>query len=108
MNREDEVRAVFAAYQRHHPRAKLDAKRRSRIEDRLKDGYTIEELAQAIDGCHGSEWHRGQNDRGRRYTGLELILRDADHVEEFIALGRPVAEPKPANARQNRTRTYGI
>lgn len=69
-----------------HPRAKLDDKRKRKIRARLKDGYTIEDLKAAIDGCKRSPHHMGQNDRGTVYDDIELICRDAPHVDRFINL----------------------
>lgn len=28
----------------------------------------------------------GKNDRGTKYNGLNLILRDADHIDKYIAM----------------------
>jgi len=71
-----------------HPNSKLDYKRRSIIKKRLNDGYTVEQLKDAIVGCAKSDWHMGDNQRGTRYDALTLILRDADHVDKFIAISR--------------------
>ena len=68
-----------------HPRARLDKKRRHRLEAALKTGYSVEELKQAIDGCSKTPFNQGQNDRGQRYDDIELILRDASHIDRFIA-----------------------
>jgi hypothetical protein len=70
-----------------HPRARLDKARRKVIVERLKD-YSVAELQLAIDGCAKSAWHQGENDRGRRYDDLTLILRDAEHVERFLEAAR--------------------
>ena len=40
----------------------------------------------AITGCSLSEWHMGGNPAGRRYTSIELILRDGAHIERFFGL----------------------
>jgi hypothetical protein len=84
----DPVAVVFAHWQNvmHHPRAKLDDKRRRKIRDRLKDGYTVGDLMQAVDGCKRSPHHMGENDRGAVYDDIELICRDAPHVDKFIKL----------------------
>jgi hypothetical protein len=66
-----------------HPKARLDSKRRKLIELRLRD-YSVAELQAAIDGCAKSPHHQGQNDSHTRYDDLELILRDAKHVEQFL------------------------
>ena len=78
---------MFAHWQRatEHPRAKLDAKRRTLIARALKD-HPAADLMRAIDGYAASPWHRGENDRGTKYLGLELILRDAAHIERGHAL----------------------
>lgn len=69
-----------------HPRARLDAARERKIVARLNDGYTEEDLADAIEGCALSEWHRGANDRCAVYDDIELICRDAKHVDQFLAI----------------------
>ena len=93
------VADVFAAYKRHHPQSVLDAKRKRRIEMRLEDGFTAEDLIQAIEGCHVSPFHGGDNRDGRKYQSLELIMRDADHVEQFMELWNT---HKPASASRER------
>lgn len=66
-----------------HPRAKLDMKRQQRLRWALLN-YTEEECAQAIRGCAASDWHMGRNSRGKKYNSIDLLFRDAAHVEEFI------------------------
>ena len=83
------VREVFDYWREvmGHPDAKLKAgsKRARAIRARLKDGYTVEQLKQAVDGCRASPHHRGQNATGTVYDDLELICRDDVHVEQFMA-----------------------
>lgn len=81
------VDSVFTHWQStmNHPNAKLDAKRRSVIRKQLEAGYSPEDLKQAISGCALTPFYMGENDRGEVYDGLHLILRDADHVDKFIA-----------------------
>jgi hypothetical protein len=67
------------------PRAKLDTKRRTAVQARLKDGYTAADLMQAIDGCRNSDWHMGKNKDGKVFNDLELICRDAGKVDGFMA-----------------------
>lgn len=40
----------------------------------------------AIRGCSLSDWHMGRNPRGAVYNSIELILRDAEHIERFVGL----------------------
>jgi hypothetical protein len=37
----------------------------------------------AILGCKLSDFHQGNNPRRKKYDELELILRDAKHIEMF-------------------------
>ncbi|MBK1717291.1 hypothetical protein [Thiocystis violacea] len=84
----DLVQHIFTHWQQamNKPRAKLDTKRRAAIAARLKDGYSVEDLLSAVDGCKGSAWHQGQNDRHRPFNDLSLICRDGAHVEQFLDL----------------------
>lgn len=46
--------------------------------------YGSETCLQAIEGCSLSDFHMGKNKGGRRYDDIELILRDAKHIEQFV------------------------
>jgi hypothetical protein len=70
-----------------HPRAILDRKRLRVVSDRLKEGFTLDQLKAAITGCARSPWHQGGNPDGKFYDGIALICRDAEHVEMFIRQG---------------------
>jgi uncharacterized phage protein (TIGR02220 family) len=65
------------------PRAKLNAKRKKVIQDRIKEGYEWEDFKAAIDGCKNSSFHMGDNGRGRAYNDIELICRDGVKLETF-------------------------
>lgn len=101
-----QAREVFEHWQTvlGHPRAKLDAKRRSRIQARLREGFSVAELKLAIDGVRLSAWHMGDNPDGRTYDGIETILREAAQVEKFRDLAerarrkRPTPTPLPRKA----------
>jgi len=56
------------------------------VRARLEEGYLVDALKLAIDGCHRSPFHQGENERGTKYDSLELIMRDSDHVAKFIEL----------------------
>lgn len=87
-----EVEQVVAHYRKHHPRAlprvTSASKEYRQVAARLREGYTVQDLCDAIDGCHASAWHMGQNDRRTRYNSLELITRTADKVTQFIEILR--------------------
>lgn len=98
---------VFAAWQeatgKH--RAKLDDKRRRIITRALKD-FPLDDVLDAARGWRHSPHHRGENERHTVYNELDLLLRDAAHIEQFRDLerdGPPVvagtaARPKSMSA----------
>ena len=74
--------------------AKLTPKRKSVITARLKDGYTIEQIKQGIDGCSRSDHHMGKNNTGTKYDDIELICRTGEKLEQFgnnIGVAQPVS-----------------
>jgi len=68
----------------NHPNAKLDQKRKVVIIKALKSGYGIEQLCEAITGCSYTPHNMGDNERGQRYDGLHVILRDGDQIDRFM------------------------
>lgn len=65
------------------PRAKWAPGKRERLIRQALRSHGLETVIAAIDGCSGSPFHMGENDRRQRYDSLELILRDAEHIERF-------------------------
>lgn len=88
--------AVFEHWQKafSHPKAVLDDKRRRLIDARLKQ-FTVDDLRSAIDGYKLSPFHQGQNDDGKVFDSVELIMRDAHHVEEGMRFLRAPPRPPP-------------
>lgn len=93
---------VFAAWvealvdPRRRSACRLTDKRRRLIKARLRDGYDVQTMLDAIDGIQKSPFHMGDNDRNQRYTGFEFIFRDGGHVEKFAAMkDSPPPRPKP-------------
>lgn len=87
---EAEIRQVFEHYRTYHPqsfrRVHQKLKEWSKIRDRLRDdGFSVSEICLAIDGCHKSKFHSGL-ETGTKYQKLELIVRDAGHVQQFIEI----------------------
>jgi hypothetical protein len=68
-------------------RTKMGPTRRKVIERALALYEDEDTLMLAIEGCAASRWHAGENDRGRPFDDIELILRDESHVERFAADG---------------------
>jgi hypothetical protein len=75
-----------------HPRAKFgkDDERIKKVIARLKDGYTVEDLKAAVDGCAKTPHNMGENERGQRYDGLHVICKNGDNVDRFM---RTAANP---------------
>lgn len=63
----------------------LDDRRRRKIRNAIiSHGANMCFLA--IDGCKMSPFHQGQNQRETVYDEITLILRDAEHIEQFVAI----------------------
>lgn len=62
---------------------KLTTKRDRAITARLNEGYTVDQIKLAIDGCKNSPFHQGQNDNQKKYDDIELICRDGGRLESF-------------------------
>jgi hypothetical protein len=95
-----DVQTVFdewvKATDRDSTRTKLTSARRSLIARRLKE-YPLEDLIDAVRGIGASQFHRGDNDRGKRYDTLELALRNAEKIEGFRDKHRNEAAPTKVN-----------
>ena len=70
-----------------HPQARLDDRRRRIIRAALET-YSEADVCEAISGYRNSPHHMGQNDRGTRYDSIELLLRDAQHIDAGLAFAR--------------------
>jgi len=80
-----EVEEVVRHYQTHHARSRPSQATRKKILERLKDGYTVKDLCDAIDGMHRLPFNLGANERGQKYLQLELCMRSSDHVDKYMA-----------------------
>jgi hypothetical protein len=91
--KDDEVEMVFNHWKSvmNSPRSRLDTKRRKVIRGAL-DVYSAAELMEAVDGCSMSEFHMGKNENRMKYNGIDLIFRNADQIDRFIAIAQT---PKP-------------
>ncbi|GAB4394066.1 MAG: hypothetical protein Tsb005_15010 [Gammaproteobacteria bacterium] len=99
----DPIAYVFQHWQQvtGHAHAKLDPKRQRLIRQALTSGYSVAQLCHAISGCSQTPHNMGHNDRGQRYDGLHIILRDADQIDRFIHnYHHP---PRPINDAERRS-----
>lgn len=60
--------------------------RKRKIRDRLREGFTPEQLADAMRGAFGDPYFRGEDPKtsGRRYDQPETVFRDAGCVERHL------------------------
>ena len=85
----DEVRIIFDAWTEStgRKRSKLDDKRRRLIRRSLEQ-FPVEDLLDAVVGWRHEPFYCGENDRGRTFNDLGLLLRDAEHIARFRDLAR--------------------
>ena len=104
----DNVFYIINHYQKYHPKAMRSVKKNSgifkKIEGRLIEGYSVQELCNAIDGQHQSPFHLGDNKNQTQYLQLELVVRSGEKVDMFLEIfDRPKTSPlKPKTARSVR------
>lgn len=76
--------------------SKFNDKRKRAVSARLKEGYTAEELKEAVLGCSMTPYNMGDNPQHQVYDDLELICRDGSKVERFrgnsVVKQNPVAQ----------------
>ena len=90
-------RAVAIGKNDGGPPMKATDQRLGKIRARLKEGYTIDQLKAAIDGCLSNPF----NVEGG-HTDIELICRDQKHVEQYrarAAKGATANGSKPTHDR---------
>jgi hypothetical protein len=99
------VQTIFAFWQKvmASPKSALDKKRRVLIEGALQS-YQPADICKAIRGCSKSPHNMGKNDRNTKYNGLNLILRDAEHIDYFMNLDSSAAKPAAETVEQMNAR----
>ena len=82
----DEVTRIFEHWKTTmgHEKAKLDDDRKKNIIKALNNGFSEADICMAITGCSKTPHNMGDNDRGQRYNGLSVILKNADQTQRFI------------------------
>ncbi len=71
--------------------AKFTAKRLKAVKARLKEGYTLDQIKQAIYGCSVTPHNQGKNDQGKVFDCLELICRSGENIERFAGNAQQAA-----------------
>lgn len=78
--------------------AKFSPERREKVRTRLRDGYSVAAIKQAIDHVCSDPWHTGSNPSGKTYVDLTLICRNGSKLESYIdAAGGAATVVEPAN-----------
>lgn len=86
-NKSDNVIEIFNHWvfvMKKNASAKLTPKRDKNIKARLKDGYTVDQILLAIDGCSTDAFSMGANNNSTPYNDIELICRTGEKLESFI------------------------
>ncbi len=91
-----EIEEIFTYWQQtcDHRIAKLIPVRKRLIAARLREGYTVDNIKEAIDGCRRSAFHQGDNPEGKIYDDLTLICRNGAKLEQFIAYNKVKRPPR--------------
>lgn len=87
--KEEDVRAVhdhWVSVMGKRATETIRPERRTKILARLREGFSVEQLKHAIDGCKASPFHSGKNDKGTVYNDIGLICRNGSKVEAFLDL----------------------
>lgn len=94
----EKIAKVWDSYMQVCERCQLGKKRltpeRKELIRRRLNEWSVEELIKAIEGLEFSDFHRGKNERRKPYDSIELILRDAKHIEQFTSYHETVADPR--------------
>lgn len=64
---------------------RLTEKRRRLLQRCIKE-YGLQAAMAVTDGALTSDWHVGANPGGKRYLSIELLYRDAEHIERFVEM----------------------
>ena len=81
----------------------LKGVRETKIKARLKEGYTVDEIKEAILNVSSSQHHI---DGG--YTDIELICRDQSHLDKYIAMGGGAVINKPQELNPSEQPKYKV
>lgn len=96
-----DTRRIFEHWHRvtgKNGNVKLTPERRMKVQARLKQGYSVDDILKAIDGCAASDFHmaRGEHKGGTVFNDLTLICRNDTALEMFI---ERADEHKPADPK---------
>lgn len=67
----------------NHPGSQFDTKRKKVVKARLKEGYSVNDLKEAIEGMSNCPHNMGQNEQGIAYDRIGIVLKDAESIDRF-------------------------
>lgn len=91
----------------NHGNAKLTSDRRSKVKARLRDGYTVQDITEAIEGALVDPALQ-QNERGVVYDDLATICKDGRTLERCRSYAGAPPVPKAAPQARKLTKTQDI
>jgi hypothetical protein len=105
------ARRVFEAWKLDtgHHRATLDQKRQRRIEARIREGLTEQDLLDALEGRRSDPWLMGTDPKSPRvFDEIDTLFRDAAQVERLRDLRRGPAGPGAVSDGLDDLRREGV
>lgn len=75
---------------------KLDAKRKSNINARLENGYSLEQIKQAMSYVANSQWHKANGQ-----VRLELVVRSNEQLDQQLIKANAPTPNNPLAVNQN-------
>jgi hypothetical protein len=82
-----------------HTRSRRNAKLDAVVAARLREGYSVVDLCDAVSGMMITPFNQGINERDTKYDALELVCRNGAQVNRFlntwVELARVAIVPEP-------------
>lgn len=81
--------------------SKLTEGRKTKINARLLEGYSVKDIQRATTAIANSKFHQGDNDRGHRYDDITVICRNGEQVEKYRDLApRSIVDEEHVDERE--------
>jgi len=84
----EEIRDVFEYWRKvtGRSRTRLTSDKKRHISGRLRDGFSVKQLINAIDQSQVDPWCQGQNEKteGKKYDFIDNIFRNSSKVEKLL------------------------
>ena len=83
----DDVRHIFdhwCSAMGKRKSAKMTSDRRTKIQARLRDGYSVADLEQAITNAAADSWTMGDNDRHKAFNDITTLFKGGASVDRYL------------------------